>query len=199
MYSPGPVRRARLRRRGRHRGRVLRRRQPRDLRHDLDRDRRRVRDLRRPDLPAAHAAHERPRRRPHRAGVVRAGLRGARLPRAARRPARRRRPGRARGPGRVRPRVVPPPAGRAGVAPVARGRRARPATTSRARGSCATCRFTVEPGELVALVGPSGAGKTTTAMLVPRIARRERRRGAASTATTCATSRSTRCATRSAS
>ena len=49
-----------------------------------------------PDLPAAHAAHERPRRRADRAGVVRARVRGARLPAAGHRAARRVRPGRRR-------------------------------------------------------------------------------------------------------
>ena len=82
--------------------------------------------LRRPDLPTAHAAHERARRRADRARVVRAGLRGARLPARSITD----RPGAVdlvepAGPHRVRPRVVPPPAGRDVVDRVARGRRHR--------------------------------------------------------------------------
>ena len=44
------------------------------------RHRRRVHDVRRADVPTARAAHELARRHPHRARVVRAGVRGARLP-----------------------------------------------------------------------------------------------------------------------
>ena len=58
--------------------------------------------------------------------------------------------------------------------------------------------FTVEPGQMVALVGPSGAGKSTTVDAGLPGLRRHRRARCWSAASTCATRRSPRCATRSA-
>ena len=79
---------------------------------------------------------------------------------------------------------------RPGRGPALRGRDASP---TRAASAPALERLTldVRPGETLALVGPSGAGKTH-ARRPDRALHRSRRAGASpSTATTCATSRST--------
>ena len=46
--------------------------------------------------------------------------------------------------------------------------------------------FTAEPGQTVAIVGPTGAGKTTIINLIPRFYDARRRRAVTIDGTTCA-------------
>ena len=128
-------------------------------------------------LPAAHRAHQRPGRPHDGARVVRAGLRGARR---AERHRRRRpgavdldRPGRARRV-RRRQRSATRPARPMSIASLEVGGAQLDGSVPDLDGSPGVevlhhVSAVVEPGELVALVGPSGAGKTTLASLVPRL------------------------------
>ena len=68
----------------------------------------------------------------------------------------------------------------------------RTATRRRRRTRCASVAFAVAPGETLALVGASGAGKSTVGEAAAALLRPERGRACRSTASTCA---SCRCAT----
>ncbi len=138
---------------------------------------------------AADGADQRPGRLRHVDGQLRAGVRGARPAGGDRRPAEGDRPEPGRRPRALRRRVVLVPARRraapggwrrcAGSA----GTRATdypPATARTPSASAGTeegpiryalrdISFEIRPGQLAALVGPSGAGKTTVTYLLPRL------------------------------
>ena len=137
-------------------------------RHPAGRHGRRAVGVPHPAVRAAHGAVQRAGRRHDGAGELRAGLRGARPRADGRRPAGRRR--------RCRParRRSSSTASSSATRPRARCRsprwsRSRCSTRASRRRCCTACRSGPSPGELVALVGPSGAGKTTISQLVTRM------------------------------
>ena len=103
-----------------------------------------------------------------------------------------------RGGGRARPRAVP----LRDAAGWSARRRSHPPTSRsptrrRANWTLDDVSFHIEPGQLAALVGPSGAGKTTITYLVPRLYDVQQGQVSGSTTSTCATTRWNRSATSS--
>ena len=170
MYGRGLPHLAHARRGGRNGRRLPDRRASRRVRRDLPGHPDRPGRVRDPDLLTADQPLERPRRPHDRVRVLRPGVRGARRADRDHRPARGLRPDRSDGARRARQGLVPV-SDRPGRRRSRRSR-ATPSSscpTAAGRSVLRNVSAQIEPGQLVALVGPSGAGKTTVSQLIPRL------------------------------